>query len=213
MDNEKSFSNLGLYGSEIKKYKLLSAENEKKLCIDTANGDVKSRNELITSNLRLVIKVAVKYRNRGVELDELISEGNKGLITASTKFNPAMDNKFSTYAYFWIKQAILAAIENIKQWNCLSADNILNYNDKDLAVDMNEYEDDDDPSSLKNIIRTLDGLPQRDKTIVKHYFGISGYTELNTIELSKKYNISAMRVSNIIENSIQKIRCEILENV
>jgi RNA polymerase sigma factor (sigma-70 family) len=150
----------------------------------------------------------------GVELDELVCEGNKGLITAATRFNPSLDNKFSTYAYFWIKQSILAAIDSNKQWSSLSNDNVMNYDDyteKDLVVDMNEFEE-DEQDGIKDIIRKIDGLPKRDSSIVKHYFGISGYTELNTVELSEKFNISTMRVSNIIENSIRKIRCQILEN-
>jgi RNA polymerase sigma factor (sigma-70 family) len=214
MNNEKSFSNLGIYGNDIKKYKLLTIENEKKLCFEMANGNLKSRNELITSNLSLVIKIATKYKNMGVELDELVCEGNKGLITAATRFNPSLDNKFSTYAYFWIKQSILAALESNKQWSSLSNDNVMNYDDyteKDLIVDMNEFEE-DEQDGIKDIIRKIDGLPKRDSSIVKHYFGISGYTELNTVELSEKFNISTMRVSNIIENSIRKIRCQILEN-
>jgi RNA polymerase sigma factor (sigma-70 family) len=214
MNNEKSFSNLGIYGNDIKKYKLLAIENEKKLCFEMANGNLKSRNELITSNLSLVIKIAIKYKNMGVELDELVCEGNKGLITAATRFNPSLDNKFSTYAYFWIKQSILAALDSNKQWCSLSNDNVMNYDDyteKDLIVDMNEFEE-DEQDGIKDIIRKIDGLPKRDSSIVKHYFGISGYTELNTVELSEKFNISTMRVSNIIENSIRKIRCEILEN-
>jgi len=215
MDNERNFSNLGLYGADIKGFKLLNIDSEKKLCSETANGNIKSRNELITSNLSLVVKVAMKYRDRGLELEELICEGNSGLIIAATRFNPKLDNKFSTYAYIWIKQSILAAIGENNLWNSHSDKNILNYddyNEKELVVDMNEFED-DGTNGMKDIIRKVDGLPKRDGAIVKHYYGISGYTELNTIELSQKYNISTMRVSNIIENSIRKIRCEILENV
>lgn len=213
MEKNKNCSNLGIYGADIKKFKLLSLENEKKLCNEMANGNISSRNELITSNLNLVIKIAMQYRNRGVELDELISEGNKGLIIASMKFNPKFDNKFSTYAFTWIKQSILSAIETNNKWNPKSYDNVLNddyYDEKDLSVDMTEFECDD---SLNDIIRRIDGLPKRDGTIMKHYFGLSGYGELNTIELSEKFNISTMRISSIIENSIRKIRCEMLENI
>jgi len=215
MDNERSFSNLGLYGADIKNFKLLNIDTEKKLCIETANGNLKSRDELITSNLSLVVKIAMKYRDRGLELKELICEGNSGLIIAATRFNPKLDNKFSTYAYIWIKQAILAAINDNNQWNSYSDNNVLNYdsyNEKELVVDMNEFEDEGN-NGMKDIIRKIDGLPKRDSIIVKHYYGISGYTELNTVELSQKFKISTMRVSNIIENSIRKIRCEILENV
>lgn len=217
MSGNKNFSNLGVYGSDIKKFGLLTLDSEKKLCKEMANGNLKSRNELITSNLTLVIKIAMKYQNLGLDIDELICEGNKGLITATTRFNPALDNKFSTYAFFWIKQAILSAIESNNQWSCLSNKNVLNYDDdiyaeKDLIVDMNQY-DDYEQNNIKDVIGKVDGLPKRDSEIVKHYFGLSGFTELNTIELSDKFSISAMRVSNIIENSIRKIRCDILENV
>lgn len=210
----KNSYNLGNYGVDIGKYKLLDVDSEKKLGVDSLSGNIKSRNELITSNLRLVVKIAMKYLNMGLELDELISEGNKGLIIAVSKFNPMMDNKFSTYAYFWIKQSIIMGIEKNKQWNSSSDLNVLNYenyDEKELSVNMNEFECSE--YDIGSIIRKIDGLPKRDSSIVKHYFGISGFSELNTIELSEKYNISAMRVSDIIENSIRKIRCEILENI
>lgn len=213
MDVKNNY-NLGNYGIDVGKYKLLNSETEKKLGFESLNGNVVSRNRLITSNLRLVIKIAIKYQNMGLELDELISEGNKGLIMAVSKYNPLMDNKFSTYAYFWIKQSILSAIETTKQWSCTSNSNVLNYDsyeDINLSVNMNEFEFQDD--EIGNIMRKIDGLPKRDSSIVKHYFGISGYSELNTVELSEKFKISTMRVSNIIENSIRKIRCKILENI
>lgn len=210
-------SSFGIYGSEIGKYGLLTQEMEREVCINASNGDIKSRNELITSNLRLVIKIALRYKGMGVELNELIAEGNKGLVTASMKFDPSFDNKFSTYAYFWIRQAIISCIESTNQWGCLSNDNVYNqvncdgeYVEKELIVDMNEFDNEYD---VKDIINRIDRLPIRDSKIVKHYFGINGFSELNTIELSEKFKISTMRVSNIIENSIRKIRCNILENI
>ena len=204
-------NNLGIYGSDIKNFKPLPADVEKKLCKEMVGGNINSRNKLISSNLWLVVKLAMKYKNLGVDLDELISEGNKGLITATYKYDIEKDNKFSTYAYFWIKQGILSTIENNKKWNPLSKNNVLNYDDygeQDLIVNMNEFED---GYNINQILKMVDGLPKRDSSIVKHYFGLSGYTEMNTIELSEKYNISTMRVSSIIENSIRKIRCNMLE--
>ena len=220
MNKNKNFSNLGVYGLDIRKYKLLDNNTEKKVCEEMVKGSLKSRNELITSNLTLVIKIAMRYKDMGVEIDELICEGNKGLITAATRFNPSLDNKFSTYAFFWIKQAIMASLDSNNQWSSLSNNNVLNYeeynfyNKKDLIVDMNEFEDEDGGGrNLKEVIENIDNLPKRDGSIIRHYFGLSGYSELNTVELSEKYSISAMRVSNIIENSIRKIRCDVLENI
>ena len=215
MSTEKKTSNLGQYGIDIKKYKLLDLDKEKKLCSDIAKGNLKSRNELVTSNLNLVLKLAFKYKNMGLSIDDLICEGNKGLIIAANKFDLSLNNRFTTYAYFWVKQSMLAAIDENKKWSCLSNDNVLNYDDykdKDLAVNMNEFETNDTNKNMKDIIRKIDGLPKRDSLIVKHYFGISGFSEMNTVELSEKYKITTMRVSSIIENSIRKIRCEILES-
>lgn len=214
MNKRKKTSNLGQYGIDIKKYKLLDIDTEKKLCLDIAKGNLKSRNELVTSNLNLVLKLAFKYQNLGLSTDDLICEGNKGLIIAANKFDVSLNNRFTTYAYFWIKQSMLAAIAENNKWNSLSTNNVLNYEDykeKDLAVNMHEFEDNDN-NNMKDIIRKVDGLPPRDSSIVKHYFGISGFSEMNTVELSEKYNITTMRVSSIIENSMRKLRCEILEN-
>lgn len=214
MVKEKEFSNLGQYGIDIKKFNLVSPDKEISLCNEMLNGNIKSRNELITANLRLVIKVAMRYKNMGVSIEELICEGNKGLIIATGKYNPKLNTKFSTYAYFWIKQSILASLTENNKFSCLSDNNILNYssefNDKELEVNMNEF-DNDDSIKLKNIIKMIDGLPKRDSAILKHYFGINGFNELNTIELAEKFNITTMRISSIIENSIRKIRCETLE--
>lgn len=215
MSRYKKSSNLGQYGLDIKKYKLLDLDTEKSLCSDIAKGSIKSRNELVTSNLNLVLKLAFKYQNMGLSIDDLICEGNKGLIIAANKFDASLNNRFTTYAYFWIKQSMLAAIDESKKWSSLSNNNVLNYDDykdKDLTVNMHEFESNDGPNNIKDIIRKIDGLPKRDSSIVKHYFGISGFSEMNTVELSEKYNITTMRVSSIIENSIRKIRCEMLES-
>ena len=211
------YSNLGQYGLDIKKYKLLSPAKEKKLCLNILNGDIESRNELITSNLGLVIKIALSYQNMGLQMDDLICEGNKGLFIAAKRFDPSMGNKFSTYAYFWIKQSIQVAIQENNKWSCCSNNNVMNYeepyHDKDLCVNMNEFEINDNSKKMKGIIKMIDGLPPRDSNIVKHYFGISGFSELNTIELSEKYNITTMRVSSIIQDSIRRIRCKLIEKM
>lgn len=208
-------SNFEKYSKEIKKYKQLSEEEEKRLRKKLKNDDLEARDKLITSNLQLVLKLANRYKDRGVEFEELVCEGNKGLITATMKFNPKMDNKFSTYAYFWIKQAMLESIEKNNEWNPTSGENILNYNnynDTLLVVDMTEFED-LDIKKAKTVLKLIDGLPKRESDIVKHFFGVSGFSALNTIEISKKYNITTMRVSTIIDESLRKIRCKVLETM
>lgn len=111
-NNDTSQDLLKYYLKEVKKYPLLSLEEEREVTKHLKNGDKKARNKLIESNIRLVIKIAKRYQNRGLPLIDLIEEGNLGLIRAVDKFNPNMECRFSTYATWWIKQAIERAIVN-----------------------------------------------------------------------------------------------------
>ena len=100
------------YISSVRRYPLLTQEDEVRLGRLVKQGDVKARNSMITSNLRLVIKVARDYRTRGVPMLDLIEEGNLGLIHAVNKFDPERGFRFSTYATWWIRQGIEHAVMN-----------------------------------------------------------------------------------------------------
>jgi len=101
-----------LYLSEIGYSKLLTAEEEVCFSRLAQKGDVKARQRMIESNLRLVVKIARRYMNRGLALLDLIEEGNLGLIRAVEKFDPERGFRFSTYATWWIRQTIERAIMN-----------------------------------------------------------------------------------------------------
>jgi RNA polymerase primary sigma factor len=103
---------LKLYFREISRIKLLSAQEEIDLSKRIEKGDLKAKQILISANLRLVIKVAKKYMNQGLSFQDLIEEGNLGLIKASEKFSWRRGFKFSTYATWWIRQSITRALSN-----------------------------------------------------------------------------------------------------
>ena len=99
-----------MYLKEIGQVKLLTAEEEVELAKRIAEGDQAAKNKLTEANLRLVVSIAKKYSGRGLHILDLIQEGNTGLIRAVDKFDWTKGNKFSTYATWWIRQAITRAI-------------------------------------------------------------------------------------------------------
>jgi RNA polymerase primary sigma factor len=101
---------LRLYLREISRVPLLSAQREFDLAQRIRRGDRAARNGLIEANLRLVVSIAKRYVGQGLPLEDLIGEGNIGLIRAVTKFDPDKGFRFSTYATWWIKQAITRSI-------------------------------------------------------------------------------------------------------
>ena len=99
-----------MYLKEIGQVQLLSAEEEIELAQKVSEGDQAAKNKLTEANLRLVVSIAKKYSGRGLHILDLIQEGNTGLIRAVDKFDWTKGNKFSTYATWWIRQAITRAI-------------------------------------------------------------------------------------------------------
>ncbi|HEU4394316.1 MAG TPA: RNA polymerase sigma factor RpoD/SigA [Planctomycetota bacterium] len=103
---------LDSYLRDINQTPLLTPEKEKALATRVRIGDMEARDLMIRSNLRLVVSVAKAYANRGLSLMDLIEEGNLGLLKAVQEFDPGRETRFSTYATWWIKQAIRRALVN-----------------------------------------------------------------------------------------------------
>jgi len=101
---------LSQYFSEIRNYPLLTREEEQELAREIQSGSQEARDELVTSNLSFVAKVASEYRSLGIPFEDLLNEGNLGLIEAAQRFDPTKDNKFISYAIWWIRKAILKAL-------------------------------------------------------------------------------------------------------
>lgn len=105
-------SPLETYLREINETPLLSSEDEQDLAVAIGEGDVEARDRMVRANLRLVVNIARGYTGKGLTLQDLIEEGNLGLLRAVEGFDPAMGTRFSTYASYWIKQSIKRALIN-----------------------------------------------------------------------------------------------------
>lgn len=105
-------SPLETYLREINETPLLSADEEQELAIAVGQGDAHARDRMVRANLRLVVNIARGYTGKGLSLQDLIEEGNLGLLRAVEGFDPAMGTRFSTYASYWIKQSIKRALIN-----------------------------------------------------------------------------------------------------
>jgi RNA polymerase primary sigma factor len=131
---------LDQYLYEVSKTPLLTAQQELAIARLVRAGDAEAVQELVKRNLRFVISVAKKYQNRGLALTDLIGEGNVGLLTAARKFDPDQGVKFISYAVWWIRQAILAALAR---------------HGRTVRVPLNRTAD------LSRIVRTAESLRQK----------------------------------------------------
>jgi RNA polymerase primary sigma factor len=109
---DKAMSPLESYLREINETPLLKEDEEKQLAYRVEDGDSAARDHLVRANLRLVVNIARSYVGKGLSLEDLIAEGNLGLLRAVEGFDPGMNTRFSTYASYWIKQSIKRLVIN-----------------------------------------------------------------------------------------------------
>ncbi len=109
--SEAAQSPLETYLREINETALLTAAEELELAAGVARGDVRARDRMVRANLRLVVNIARGYTGKGLGLQDLIEEGNLGLLRAVEGFDPTVGTRFSTYASYWIKQSIKRALD------------------------------------------------------------------------------------------------------
>ncbi|MBV1837929.1 RNA polymerase sigma factor RpoH [Acetobacter estunensis] len=159
-------ASLSRYLQDIRKYPLLSPEDESALARRWRDkGDVKAAHKLVTSHLRLVAKIAMGYRGYGLPLNELISEGNVGMMQAVRRFDPERGFRLATYAMWWIRAAIQEYI--LHSWSLVkigttSAQKKLFFNLRRLKGQMKAIDEGDlAPEQVNHIAKTL-GVPEQD---------------------------------------------------
>jgi len=106
----RSIRSLNSYLLDISKYDMLTGEEEAALAVRIREGDAVALNRLVNGNLRFVVSVAKQFQHQGLPLEDLINEGNLGLVTAAKRFDETRGFKFISYAVWWIRQAIMSAI-------------------------------------------------------------------------------------------------------
>src|SRR5271163_1924311 len=112
LQNSSVHTPLESYLREINETPLLKADEEKQLAYRIEDGDSEARDRMVRANLRLVVNIARSYTGKGLGLQDLIEEGNLGLLRAVEGFDPSMNTRFSTYASYWIKQSMKRAQVN-----------------------------------------------------------------------------------------------------
>lgn len=199
---------------------------EKQLLIKAKRGDEKSQNEILMSNLKFVYSIAVKYRNHGFSIDELMSEGTLAMLHAIKKFNVDMDVKFITYAGYWIRYFMSDMIRRSKNRN------IIEQSTDDLFYD--RYLNKDEEESSENVAYNISKIPtfeiedvhmafdkdknlldklmsvlnKREKEIIENYFGIGNKEKKNLEEIGTIFKISTERVRQIKDMSLIKMKSE-----
>ena len=193
----------------------LSMQEEQNLSEKLANGDEKAREKLIVHNLRLVVYIAKKFENSGVNIEDLISIGTIGLIKAVNTFSPEKNIKLATYASRCIENEILMHLRKIASQKIeVSLDEPLNTDwdgNESMLADVlgsdvdeisREIEEDDEKKILREII---ENLPEREREIIDMRFGLGEKEELTQKEVADKMGISQSYISRLEKRIIKKL--------
>lgn len=193
----------------------LSVEEEQELSEKLANGDENAREKLIVHNLRLVVYIAKKFENSGVNIEDLISIGTIGLIKAVNTFSPEKNIKLATYASRCIENEILMHLRKIASQKVeISLDEPLNtdWDGNELMLadvlgsdgdEINREMEEEDEKRI--LLQVIDTLPEREKEIIDMRFGLGEKEELTQKQVADKLGISQSYISRLEKRIIKKI--------
>lgn len=207
---------LDKYFSEIKHFKTLSRQEERALGMKIQRGDKSALNKLVNHNLKFVVSIAKKYRDRGVPFEDLISEGNMGLYHAAEKYDGRRETKFITYAVWWIKNSINEIIKDYASNNEINVDDFIF--DKKKSVEYHqelineEFEEELNNIQSRNdsVEELLKCLQERERKIVTMFFGLKGTKEMNLDEIGQSMSLSMERVRQIKDVALIKLKSNVL---
>ena len=232
--------NLPKYFKTIQKNKPLSIAEEGQLVKDIQSGDRKAIAALVQANLKFVVKVANRHLGQGVPIDDLIQEGNIGLIEAAQAFQPRDGQRFINYAQLWIRKRINEAVAKTgrivrlphnQEYEIYKSKRKGDEVEAPTRVSIDKPIGEDGDNTLGDIIlktgsdaefaieldsikfrvkKALSVLKERDKGIIMDYFGIDREYEVPTDMIAEKYSMTSVRVCQIVKASIEKMKLEII---
>ena len=182
---------LNIYLDEIGAKSLLSEDEERRLAARIHAGDERALNKLIEANLRFVVAIARQYQNKGLPIDDLISEGNIGLMKAARKYDGERGVRFVNYAVVFVRQQIEKALK---------------LESAELRVEnMKDVRDDNSSDVADGVEYSLDSLNERELKVVTAYFGI-GQERLTMAEIAEEMNLRRERVRQIRNKAIRRLK-------
>lgn len=212
---------LNLYLDEIGRGQLLSEEEEARLSIRILKGDERALNRLIEANLRFVIVIARQYQGQGLDMEDLVSEGNLGLMKAARKFDASHGLRFVNYAVVFIRQQIEKAlnkesaeqrVESSKNGQSRSVDAPLgskaNVSLLSVLADASSPQADQRvySSSIESAVEyALQSLSERERIVINAFFGI-GQEHLTMMEIAEEMQLKRERVRQIRNKAIRHLK-------
>ena len=213
---------LETYIRDISRYQPLTQEQELTLALRARQGDADARNQLIHANLRMVVNIARQYLRPGVELLDLIQEGNIGLIQAVDKFDPNMGNRLTTLAFYWINKHIQRFLDN-EPHDLVSLD--MEINDGAAILHLSDTIADQgtilggqtiqhidavmEREEMQSKVREmLSRLPKREREVIRLLYGLDNYPVLSRKEIAQIIGVREEQVSRIKTRALDAIKIE-----
>lgn len=221
---------MSIYMKEINMIPMMDVQEERKIAALAFGGDKQAQAKLVKANLRFVVTMAHKYKGHGLDVEDLISEGNFGLMHAATKFNPERNTRFITYAVWWIRHYINKAISEQGQsvripigrreelsdgrWNMASLDKPLGTVGDDgatfgdIIADTNYLSPEEEfikEAVSEDIGTAMRSLSQTEMCVIMRRFGLFGKESESLQSIGQSYGYSKERIRQIEHRALDKL--------